>query len=188
MVSLASARSSLRSSIGLDRPTADDGTPQQPHEPQPRHLDGADLNRRQPIDFLAIRSRSSPTRCTDSAYPYILCVWIEADFSEREQRRNASENQWRRGFLERQRTCADIALAEGEELYSNVLSQTFVRLRASSLLDPSQHLRPGPFARISMAGERFGRFAAHSRSWSSAGHIACPHLVNAYSTLGGTCG
>jgi nicotinamidase-related amidase len=36
--------------------------------------------------------------------------------------------------------------------------------------------------------ESLGRFAAHSRSWSSAGHIFCPHFVNAYSTLGGTCG
>jgi hypothetical protein len=36
--------------------------------------------------------------------------------------------------------------------------------------------------------ESFGRSAAHSSNWSRAGHTACPHLVKAYSTLGGTCG
>ena len=51
----------------------------------------------------------------------------------------------------------------------------------------SSHLRVLLRGGVSSAAG-FGRNAAHLSNSSSAGHIACPHLVKAYSTLGGTCG
>jgi hypothetical protein len=88
-----------------------------------------------------------------------------------------------RGVAARRRNQFLRGLAEGRNCvptFSRRITSEFApaRLRISSSLAARKQRRPGPFAKMSTvgraAGEPFGRFAAHSRSSSSAGHIARP--------------